>query len=477
MQESKKVIAGVFSSIDVPNDLLSVLARSMAEESIRNGIKIDCQIAEAKDKFKLTDREIVVLVDNLAQLGIDVVPNKDYQYIPVDKRNEGDEHISDSYPGIKTSSVKLSKIYGSRYEDLQEEIKKLKDALKEDKEALKNCNKFKSPQKYQTLWQQIDTTEKRIKELEHGAALAKAGFVYLPSSVRPFEVKGFLRTDKLYMVVQASDEDSQKVIIDPIGASTESPFEKEDEQDAPSIIMQIKKDIQSPLPNSDEVTDIGEHLLAMVAGQVGDEDIGDMKSVKRFVEHVLDYLQQHTSDIFSSLSAQETEALKNIIEKLKQYNVKYKLNVSPASFKISLPTPSEPAPIGGATSPVQASLKTASTANPDKGIANALKHLDRISTLVDEYSVAESFKKSKTALAALTELRHAVDGLKYFVTETLPYADRTEKEAAVVLLQNIVKNLEEVRPSTQSKNISFIIASVVPVLKKATGLLLTIEEA
>lgn len=483
MQEGKRVTAGVFSSIDVPSDFLSVLARSMAEESIRNAIKIDCQIAEAKDKFKLTDREIIVLVDNLAQLGIDVVPNKDYQYIPVDKRNEEDEHISDSYPGIKTSSIKLAKMYGSRHEDLEAEIKKLKDALKEDKEALKDCNKFKSPQRYQTLWQQVDTTEKRIKELEQSSKLAKASFVYLPTSVRPFEVKGFLRADKLYMVVQALEEGSQKMVVDPIGAATESPFEKEDSQDAPSIIVQIKKDIQSPLSGSDDVTDIGEQLLTMVADQIGDADTGDMMGVKRFVEGVLNYIQQHTADVFSDLEPKETSALKSIIEKLKQYDSKYKLNINPSAFKISLatPAPAELQPIGGATTTipdaVQASLKTASTANPDKGIASALKHLDRIATLTDEYAVAESFKKSRTALAALTELRHAVAGLKFFITETLPYADRTEKEAAVVTLQNIVKNLEGVRPNVQNKEISFITASIIPVIKKATSLLLTIEEA
>lgn len=479
MQEGKRVTAAMFSSIDVPSDFLSVLARSMAEESIRNAIKIDCQISSAKDKFKLTDREIIVLVDNLVQLGIDAVPNKDSQYIPVDKRNEEDEHISDSYPGLKKASVKLAKMYGSRHEDLEEEVKKLKAQLKEDSAALKECNKFKSPQKYQTLWQLVDVTEKRIKELEQSAKLAKAGTVYLPSSIRPFTVQGFLLHDKLYMVVQATDE--EKLVVDPTEASTEPPFEKEDKEDAPSIIMQIKKDIQSPLPN--EITNIGEELLSIVANQQGTEDTGDMKGVTRFVQSVLDYIQQHTSDVFSNLDAKDTNALKSIVDKMKKYDSQYKLGINPSSFQISLATPAkeeETAPVGGQVTSVTATLdamtKSASTANPDKGVASALKHLDRIAVLTDEYAVAESFKKSRTALSALTELRHAVAGLKFFITETLPYAGRTEKEAAVVTLQNIVRSLEGVRPGVQNKEIGFITSSLIPVIKKATSLLFTIEE-
>lgn len=500
MQESKKVIAGMFSSIDVPSDFLLTLARSIAEESIRNGIKVEYQIALARDKFKLTDREIIVLVDNLAQLGIDVVPNKDFQYIPVDKRNEEDEHIFDSYPGLRKASVKIARMYGSRYEDLEEEIKKLKDQLKESKDALKECSSFKSPQRYQTLRQLVDVTEKRIKELEQSAKLAKAGTVYLPSSTRPFTVRGFLLHDKLYMIVQASD--GEKLVVNPSEVSTESPFEAEDKEDAPSIIIQIKRDIQTPLPN--EVTDIGEKLLSLVVDRQGMEDVGDMKGVKRFIQSVLDYIQQHVSDVFANLDTKDTEALKSIIDKMREYNDRYKLGIDPSSFQISLPAPEpepeeelapvggvstpsglstpeieEPVPVGGVSTPTSASfrgiVKNASTANPDKGIATALKHLDRIAVLADEYATIESFKKNKTVLSALNELRHAVSGLKFFITETLPYSTRTEKEAAVVTLQNIVKSLEGIRPSTQNKRIDFVISSL-PVIKKATSLLLTIEE-
>jgi len=451
---------------------------ALIEEAVKRLIKgqesFEMIMEDWSNRFpKMTDREKYEVMGGLTNLGFDITPSEWIFYTPPEYRTAM----------ISSQFLKRGKTYGSRYEDVQEAIKKLKEDIKECDQWLKenpDASRM-NPQTFRDKSSKHSAMVSRLEELNEVLKVTKSASVYSKNDPlgRAMTILGVNVHDAITVV--ATDKDNNLIFL------------AADELSDTSLKSEIlDEDSEEPLDlnrSFEMLVKSGDPLQTFFATY--DVVNGDVPIEKENLEtYIKDFLTHIESE--KNLYDFKPEEVNDAFKKLADFVEEKGLNVDVSQYidsSIVAPEGEEVAPdedlgeeVGDMepTREPEESMQTESINPPVREaatkaeikIADTVRYMNNIQDILKRLKTAVDLPKTAAADQAIDSLSESIDEVQFYIKEELPNEPNVNKEAAYVFLRNITNKLKDVEAAYKSidkgSEMPYIVAkSLVNDIKKA----------